>query len=104
LRKDGYNETTDYTDYTDKKNRSNPSNQWLDMTINKNEQLKQLEDTLHRNSVRVIYDILKSEGGMCKVKDKYYVIVNRNISVEQKISVLAHSIMDITGNSVNIEE
>ncbi len=74
------------------------------MTINKNDQLKQLEDTLRQNSVRVIYDVLKTEGGMCKLKDKYYVIINRNISVEQKISVLAHSLMDITGIPVAIEE
>lgn len=72
--------------------------------MNKNEQLEKLEQTLKSNSVRVIYDTLKSEGGVCKLKEKYYVIVNRNISIDQKISILANSLMRITGSPTNIDE
>lgn len=71
--------------------------------MNKNEKLKKLEDTLQENSVRVIYDVLKSEGGLCKVKDKYYIIINRNIGVEQKITILSQGLMNITGTPVDPE-
>jgi hypothetical protein len=71
--------------------------------MNKSERLKQLEEMLQQNSVRIIYDILKGEGGLCKVRDKYYVIVNRNISVEQKITLLAHGLMDVTGTPVDLD-
>lgn len=65
--------------------------------MNKNERIKELEDSLENNSVRIIYDNLKSDGGLCKVKNKYYIIINKNISVEQKIHILSQGLMDITG-------
>ncbi|MBS4015732.1 MAG: hypothetical protein KGZ86_04780 [Candidatus Latescibacteria bacterium] len=68
--------------------------------MNKNEKIKELEQTLQRNSVRVIYDNLKSEGGLCKVKDKYYIIINKNISAEQKIEILSYGLMHITTQSI----
>lgn len=71
--------------------------------MNKNEKIKQLEETAQKNSVRIIYDILKSDGGLCKVKDKYYIIINRNISIEQKIFIISQSLMDISGTTIDRE-
>lgn len=72
------------------------------MVVNKNERINELEDTLNKNSVRIIYDNLKSDGGLCKVKDKYYIIINKNISTEQKILILSQGLIDITGIRIEL--
>jgi hypothetical protein len=64
--------------------------------MNKYEKIKELEQTLQNNAVRIIYDTLKSDGGLCKVKDKYYIIINKNISVEQKIDILSQGLINIS--------
>lgn len=64
--------------------------------MNKNERLKKLENTLEENAVRVIYDKLKSEGGLCKVRNKYYLIINRNLSIEQKITIMSESLLEVS--------
>ncbi len=69
------------------------------MAINRNDRLKTLEETLKSKSVRIIYDNLKSDGGLCKAKNQYYLIINKNISLEQKITILSRALMFIAKNS-----
>jgi hypothetical protein len=62
----------------------------------KNEQLEKLEETLRNQSIKIIYDTLYSEGGFCRVKDRYYVIINRRLSLEEKVELLSKSLLELT--------
>ncbi|MCX7784899.1 MAG: hypothetical protein N2201_01530 [candidate division WOR-3 bacterium] len=67
--------------------------------MNRTEQLQKLEEILRKKSVRLIYDVIKSEGGLCRVKNQYYLIVNRNLTLEQKIALLSKSLLILENNT-----
>jgi hypothetical protein len=68
------------------------------LTMNQKEQLQKLEKALQDNFVRIIYDVLKSEGGLCKVKNQYYLIINRNLSLDQKIELLSRYLIELNSH------
>lgn len=65
----------------------------------KNEQIEKLEQELKAHSVKIIYDTLYTEGGLCRVKDRYYVIINRRLTIEEKIELLEKSLLELTEKS-----
>ena len=67
----------------------------------KNEQIEKLETELKNYSIKIIYDTLYSEGGLCRVKDRYYVIINRHLTLEEKIELLSKSLMEYTEQTQN---
>lgn len=60
----------------------------------KNEQIKKLEAELKAHSIKIIYDTLHTEGGLCRLKDRYYVIINRYLSLDEKIELLSRSLLE----------
>ncbi len=42
--------------------------------------------------IRVIYDDLYGEGGVCRLRDKYLVIINRRASLQTKIRLLEQAL------------
>lgn len=60
----------------------------------KNEELEKLEQALKEKSIKIIYDTLYSEGGLCRVKDRYYVIINRYLTIDEKIELLTRSLLE----------
>ncbi len=60
----------------------------------KNEQIEKLEAELKNHSIKIIYDTLYSEGGLCRVKDRYYVIINRHLTMDEKAELLTKSLLD----------
>ncbi len=62
----------------------------------KNERIEELEAELKNYSIKIIYDTLYSEGGLCRVKDRYYVIINRHLTIEEKVELLSKSLLDYT--------
>ncbi len=50
--------------------------------------LKRLEQTCQERGVKLVYDELQSEGGLCRMRDKYYIIVNRRASTETRVRIL----------------
>jgi len=67
----------------------------------KNEQIEKLERELKNYSIKIIYDTLYSKGGFCRVKDRYYVIINRHLTLEEKIELLSRSLMEYTEQTQN---
>ncbi len=67
----------------------------------KNEQIEKLEQELKNYSIKIIYDTLYSEGGLCRVKDRYYVIINRHLTLEEKIELLSRSLLEYTEQTQN---
>lgn len=60
----------------------------------KNEEIARLEEALKSYSIKIIYDTLHSEGGLCRLKDRYYVIINRYLSLDEKIDLLSRSLLE----------
>lgn len=50
--------------------------------------LADLEARCAELGIRVIYDDLRSEGGVCRVKNRLMVIINRRASVATKIRII----------------
>jgi len=50
--------------------------------------LERLEKTCLEREVKLVYDDLQSEGGLCRMRDKYYIIVNRKASTETRVRIL----------------
>jgi hypothetical protein len=60
--------------------------------------LKKLEDEFKSRCVKVIYDILKSDGGLCRAQNRYYLILNKNLSIDQKIALMTKYLNDLNKN------
>ena len=57
--------------------------------MSKAKQLEQLEQECHTRGVKLIYDDLRSEGGLCRLRGCYYLILNRRLASESKARVIA---------------
>jgi hypothetical protein len=54
--------------------------------------LEQLEQECHDKGVKLIYDDLRSEGGLCRLRDCYYLILNRRLAAETKARIIADAL------------
>lgn len=54
--------------------------------------LERLEAELKSRGVRLVYDDLKGEGGLCRVKGCPWLIVNRRASIETRVRVLREAL------------
>ena len=57
--------------------------------MSKTARLEQLEQECHTRGVRLIYDDLRSEGGLCRLRGCYYLILNRRLASETKTRIIA---------------
>jgi hypothetical protein len=56
--------------------------------MNSKRRLEQLEQQCIDMEVKLCYDDLRSEGGLCRLRRTFYVIMNRRSSVETRIRIL----------------
>lgn len=54
--------------------------------------LDRLEQECRERGVRLIYDELRGDGGVCRLRDCYYVILNRRASVETRCRLIRSSL------------
>lgn len=59
--------------------------------------LNQLEELAHRLTIEIRYVTVRQEdfwavGGLCRIKDKYIIIVNKKSTVKDKIHTLTRAI------------
>ncbi len=54
--------------------------------------VKELEAKCAQLGVRVIYDELRSEGGVCRVKGAILIIINRRASLPTRIRILSEAL------------
>lgn len=52
------------------------------------QELTQLEAECRQKKVRLVYDDLRGEGGLCRVRSEFYVIVNRRLSPERRVRLI----------------
>ena len=60
--------------------------------MSKAKQLEQLEQECHTRGVKLIYDDLRSEGGLCRLRGSFYLILNRRLAFETKIRIIADAL------------
>jgi hypothetical protein len=60
--------------------------------MTKAKQLEQLEQECHKRGVKLIYDDLRSEGGLCRLRGCYYLILNRRLASETKARIIADAL------------
>jgi hypothetical protein len=54
--------------------------------------LAALEQSCQERGIKLIYDDLQSEGGLCRLRDNYYIIINRRASTETRVRILRDSL------------
>ena len=60
--------------------------------MSKTSRLEQLEQECHTRGVKLIYDDLRSEGGLCRLRGCYYLILNRRLASETKARIIADAL------------
>ena len=60
--------------------------------MSKTSRLEQVEQECKERGIRLIYDDLRSEGGLCRLRDGYYLILNRRLAAETKTRVIADAL------------
>ncbi|KAA0257686.1 hypothetical protein FHQ18_08055 [Deferribacter autotrophicus] len=65
--------------------------------------IKELEEIAQRLNISVRYEATKAKGGLCRVEDKYYIIIDKKATPEYKISVLVRSLRKLDLNNIHIK-
>lgn len=60
--------------------------------MSKTSRLEQLEQECHTRGVKLIYDDLRSEGGLCRLRGSFYLILNRRLAAETKARIIVDAL------------
>jgi hypothetical protein len=58
--------------------------------------LDALEQACKDLKVRLVYDELKGEGGLCRLRDSWHLILNRRLSVESRIRLIREALAQVS--------
>ena len=59
--------------------------------------LAALEQSCQERGIKLIYDDLQTEGGLCRLRENYYIIINRRASTETRVRILRDSLGRMAG-------
>ena len=59
-------------------------------------EVDRLEQECVRRQIRLMYDDLKSEGGSCRLRDSFYLVINRRASTETRIRLMSDALARVT--------
>ncbi len=74
------------------------------MAITKSKRLEQLEQECRERGVTVIYDDLRSEGGLCRLRGSFFLILNRRLAPETKARVITDALVRMQAMAENRPE
>ncbi len=57
--------------------------------------LRQLEREWQEQGFKLVYDDLRSEGGVCRLRDRFFLVINRLTSVETRIRLLRDALAQV---------
>ena len=69
--------------------------------MSKTSRLEQAEQECKDRGVRLIYDDLRSEGGLCRLRDCYYVVLNRRLAAETKTRIIVDALARVRDMAEN---
>jgi len=70
--------------------------------MTKKDILMHLESAAKQIGVKVIYDELRGDGGLCRCKDRHFLILNSRLSQNQKIDLLIQGLANLDLNGVSL--
>ncbi|MGQ9707349.1 MAG: hypothetical protein ACUVUR_00540 [bacterium] len=73
-------------------NRKQTAKTGKDRLANQTKVLAELEQRCGELGLRVVYDDLHGEGGMCRLRNQYLVIINRRASAPTRIRMLEQAL------------
>lgn len=62
--------------------------------------LEELEQISQKLEIEVIYDNFFGKGGLCKCKDRYYFIINENLSLKEKTRLFLEGLSSLSLDNV----
>jgi hypothetical protein len=60
--------------------------------MSRTSRLEQLEQECPGRGVKLIYDDLRGDGGLCRLRDGYFLILNRRLASETKARIIADAL------------
>lgn len=69
--------------------------------MSKKEILNALEAIAQKLSIKVVYDDVSGNGGICRCKDRYYLIINHRLPLERKIDILLDGVSNFDLDEVD---
>jgi hypothetical protein len=72
--------------------------------MSKKTRLEQLEQECHGRGVRLIYDDLRSEGGLCRLRGSYFLILNRRLASETRVRIIADALARVPERARDVTE
>ena len=65
--------------------------------MSKTSRLEQVEHECKERGVKLIYDDLRSEGGLCRLRGSFYLILNRRLASETKVRIIVDALARVGG-------
>jgi hypothetical protein len=62
--------------------------------------LEALEQQCRDAGVKLIYDDLRGEGGLCRLRDRFFLILNRRAAPETRVRLIAEGLAKLATMSV----
>ena len=62
------------------------------MAMSAKQKLEQLELACRESGIRLMSDDLKSEGGFCRLRDSFYLVINRRASADTRMRLMADAL------------
>jgi len=62
------------------------------LPVSSKKRLEQFEQECHTRGVTLIYDDLRGEGGLCRLRESYWLILNRRLAPETKVRIIADAL------------
>jgi hypothetical protein len=60
--------------------------------MSKTTRLEQVEQECKQRGIRLIYDDLRSEGGLCRLRGNLYLIMSRRLACETRVRVITEAL------------
>ena len=60
--------------------------------MTKAKQLEQLEQECRERGIKLMYDDLRSEGGLCRLRGSCYLILNRRLACETRVRIITEAL------------
>jgi len=62
--------------------------------------LQEFEDLAERMSIRVRYGKLDGDGGLCRYRDRYHIVINKRLDTDSRINLLGRAFSEFPLDNV----
>ncbi|HDQ99612.1 MAG TPA: hypothetical protein ENN51_04925 [candidate division WOR-3 bacterium] len=65
------------------------------MALKEREALDRLVARCNEKGIRIAYDDLQTEGGFCRLRDKYIIVINRRAATGTRVRIITDALTQI---------